>query len=208
MSDIERDHVLRRAVQTLRQMPPADVGAMRRVVEAAAVQRVMPPADEPSMEPAFEPIFGSRRWRIAGVASLVAAAAVVGFFIRGPVARSTPTASVQSSGASTSVPVRAAVNTSGPDILPIPQQFVFRSASARRVSVVGDFNGWNAASAPMVRGPNGDLWSVTIPIAPGRHTYAFMVNDSAFTLDPDSRVARARDPDLGVEGSVMIVGRR
>jgi 1,4-alpha-glucan branching enzyme len=102
--------------------------------------------------------------------------------------------------------VRAAVNAAS-DVLPIPQQFVFRNSSARAVSVVGDFNGWNAASTPMTRDPNGDLWSVTIPIAPGRHTYGFMVNDSLFTLDPDSRVARARDPDLGVEGSVVIVGR-
>jgi hypothetical protein len=34
-----------------------------------------------------------------------------------------------------------------------------------------------------------------------------MVNDSTFTLDPDTRVARTRDPDLGAEGSVVIVGR-
>jgi hypothetical protein len=34
-----------------------------------------------------------------------------------------------------------------------------------------------------------------------------MVDDSTFTLDPDSRVARAVDPDLGAEGSVVIVGR-
>jgi 1,4-alpha-glucan branching enzyme len=75
------------------------------------------------------------------------------------------------------------------------------------VSVVGDFNEWNAARARMTREPAGDLWSVTIPIAPGRHTYGFMVNDSTFTLDPDTRVARTRDPDLGAEGSVVIVGR-
>jgi hypothetical protein len=37
--------------------------------------------------------------------------------------------------------------------------------------------------------------------------YRFMVDDSTFTLDPDARVARARDPDLGVEVSVVIVGR-
>ena len=102
--------------------------------------------------------------------------------------------------------MRAAVNADQ-DVVPIPQQFVFRSASARRVSVVGDFNGWSAARAPMTRGVGGDLWSVTIPIAPGRHMYRFMVDDSTFTLDPDARVARARDPDLGVEVSVVIVGR-
>ena len=47
MSEIERDHVLRRAVQTLQQVPGTDPDAIRRVVEAAAAQRVMPAADDP-----------------------------------------------------------------------------------------------------------------------------------------------------------------
>ncbi len=87
----------------------------------------------------------------------------------------------------------------------IPQQFVLRSGAAHRVSVVGDFNGWHPANAPMTRSPDGDLWSITIPVAPGRHTYGFMIDDTVFVLDP--RAPRSRDPDLGVEGSVMIVGR-
>lgn len=204
MSEIDRDHVLRRAVQTLQQLPGTDADAIRRVVEAAAAQRVMPAADEPADVSAVAP---SRRrlWRIAGFAGVVAAAAIVGFFARGRLTRSAPSGSVASSAASTA-PLVAAVSGE-PDVRPIPQQFVFRSATARRVSVVGDFNEWNAVRAPMTRETAGDLWSVTIAIAPGRHTYGFMVNDSTFALDQDARVARARDPDLGVEGSVVIVGR-
>jgi hypothetical protein len=205
MSELERDHVLRRAVQTLQQLPGTDADAIRRVVEAAAAQRVMPPADGPVDVSAVAP---SRRrpWRLAGFAGLVAAAAIVGFFVRGQLARSIPSASVASTASGPRAPLVAAMNGEA-DVRPIPQQFVFRSATARRVSVVGDFNEWNAASAPMKREAAGDLWSVTIPIAPGRHTYGFMVNDSTFTLDPDTRVARTRDPDLGAEGSVVIVGR-
>jgi hypothetical protein len=204
MSEIERDHVLRRAVQTLQQLPSTDADAIRRVVEAAAAQRVMPAADEPVDVSAVGP---SRRrpWRLAGFAGLVAAAAIVGFFVRGQFARSAPSVAVASNG-SGPAPMVAAVNGES-DVRPIPQQFVFRSATARRVSVVGDFNEWNAARARMTREAAGDLWSVTIPIAPGRHTYGFMINDSTFTLDQDARVSRARDPDLGVEGSVVIVGR-
>ncbi len=204
MSDIERDHVLRRAVQTLQQLPSTDADAIRRVVEAAAAQRVMPAADDPVGVSGLVP---SRRrpWKLAGFAGLVAAAAIVGFFVRGQFTRSAPSVAV-ASNASGPAPLVAAVNGE-PDVRPIPQQFVFRSATARRVSVVGDFNEWNAARARMTREAAGDLWSVTIPIAPGRHTYGFMVNDSTFALDQDARVARARDPDLGVEGSVVIVGR-
>ena len=205
MSEIERDHVLRRAVQTLQQLPGTDADAIRRVVEAAAAQRVMPAADEPVDVSAVVP---SRRrpWRLAGFAGLVAAAAIVGFFVRGRLARSAPSGSVGDECSSPGAPLVAAVNGE-PDVRPIPQQFVFRSATARRVSVVGDFNEWNAARARMTREAAGDLWSVTISIAPGRHTYGFMVNDSTFTLDQDARVARTRDPDLGAEGSVVIVGR-
>jgi hypothetical protein len=56
MSEIERDHVLRRAVQTLQQLPSTDADAIRRVVEAAAAQRVMPAADDPVAMSAVVPL--------------------------------------------------------------------------------------------------------------------------------------------------------
>ena len=138
MSEIERDHVLRRAVQTLQQLPGTDADAIRRVVEAAAAQRVMPAADEPVD---VSSVVGSRRrpWRLAGFAGLVAAAAIVGFFARGRLSRSTPSGAAGANASSQGAPLVAAMNGE-PDVRPIPQQFVFRSATARRVSVVGDFN--------------------------------------------------------------------
>ena len=57
----------------------------------------------------------------------------------------------------------------------------------------------------MTRSSDGALWSVIVPILPGRHMYGFMVDDSLFVLDP--RAPKARDPDLGTAGSVVIVGR-
>jgi 1,4-alpha-glucan branching enzyme len=76
---------------------------------------------------------------------------------------------------------------------------------AKRVSVVGDFNEWNQARAPMTRSADGSLWSATISILPGRHMYGYLVDDSLFVLDPSG--PKARDPDLGAEGSIVIVGR-
>lgn len=206
MTDIERDHVLRRAVQTLRQVPVADTDAIRRVVEAAAAERVMPAADEPSDEGSAPVRRAGRRWRLVGFGGLVAAAAIIGFVVRGSVPREGTEPDAATSSIAPNATLRPAASSAA-DALPIAQQFVFRSTSAHHVSVVGDFNRWNSAASPMTRSPDGDLWSVTILIAPGRHTYAFMVDDSAFALDPDTRVARVRDPDLGAEGSVVIVGR-
>jgi len=40
---------------------------------------------------------------------------------------------------------------------------------------------------------------------PGRHIYGFMIDDSVLMLDP--RALKTRDPDLGTDGSVRMVGR-
>ena len=104
----------------------------------------------------------------------------------------------------TALPPLTPVTSRSTDAVPVSKQFVFNSRTAHRVSVVGDFNGWKSDSAPLTRSPDGDLWSVTIPIMPGRHTYGFMVDD-VFVLDP--RALKARDADLGADASVIVVGK-
>jgi 1,4-alpha-glucan branching enzyme len=89
------------------------------------------------------------------------------------------------------------------DTAPIPTQFVF-DGRARAVTLVGDFNNWDARATPLEREPGSTLWSVTVPIARGRHVYAFLV-DSVWTID--KRAPVARDADFGVRGSVVLVGR-
>ena len=202
MTDAERDPVLRRALEELRKVPPANVDAMRRVIAAAAAARVTPFDGEPGI---LSPRRGRsiRVWLVVGVA---AASAFVGFTLRGAWttrARVAPTFASSTIGDSTRVLTRNSAIE--PEAAPIPEQFVFNSNRAHRVSVVGDFNSWNPTNAPMVRSPDGELWSVTIPIAPGRHMYAFLVDDSLFTIDPTA--PNARDPDLGTKGSIIIVGR-
>jgi hypothetical protein len=201
MTDVERDPMLRRALEELRKVPPPDVAAIRRVVAAAAAARVTPIEGEPDVVrvPRGRSI---RLWMAVGIA---AASAFVGFTLRGAWI-STPDAVPVAAGSSTVQATRSALRTVATTELEpaaIPHQFVFNSSHAHRVSVVGDFNRWNPASTPMTS--DGELWSVTIPIVPGRHMYAFMVDDSLFTLDPTA--PKARDPDLGADGSIVIVGR-
>jgi hypothetical protein len=202
MTDAERDPILRRALDELRKVPPPDIGAMRRVVAAAAAARVTPFDGEPGI---LSPRRGRsiRVWMVVGIA---AASAFVGFALRGAwTSRShAPIIVASAVGDSTRSPMRMVAATE-PDAAPIPHQFVFNSSRAHRISVVGDFNRWNPTVAPMVRASDGELWSVTIPIVPGRHMYAFMIDDSVFTLDPTA--PKARDPDLGADGSIVIVGR-
>jgi len=87
----------------------------------------------------------------------------------------------------------------------ISTQFTFRSRVAHRVTVVGDFNGWDPSATPMSREEGGALWSVNVPLSLGRHVYAFLVDDTIMQTDPDAPVTK--DPDFGVKGSVVIVGK-
>jgi hypothetical protein len=204
MSDADHDPVLQRAIDELRQLPPLDRQAVGRVVGAAAAARLSP-ADEPVF---VERAARGRSIRVWSAIGMAAAAAVVGFVARGQWRTSGERNSVAASLAAPPVAPTATLQTaalSNAESKPILQQFVFDNARARRVSVVGDFNTWNPTTAVMTRSSNVGLWSVIIPISPGRHIYGFMVDDSVFTLDP--RAPRVRDADLGTEGSVVIVGR-
>ena len=203
MTDIERDPLVRRAIDELRRPPGSDRASIARVVAAAAAARVAPADDEPAVESARQS--NPRWWAIGGV---VAAAGVAGFLLSN--ARRSgvePTASpvvATTAALDTSVDLQLASSNSA-DGMPVLTQFVFHSRTARNVSVVGDFNRWSAETTRMKRAADGDLWSVTLKIIPGRHLYGFMVDDSLFVLDP--REQKGRDADLGVEASVIIVGR-
>lgn len=54
--------------------------------------------------------------------------------------------------------------------------------SAREVSLVGDFNGWNPAANPM-RQAADKSWQLMLELKHGHHRYAFIV-DGVITLDP------------------------
>jgi hypothetical protein len=201
--DPERDPVLRRALDELRKLPAADVAAMRRVVSAAAAARVTPFDSEPGM---LSPRRGRsiRMWMVVGIA---AASAFVGFALRGLwTSRSHSASTTVALAGPSNAPsmVRTAASTEL-DPAPVQQPFVFNNGRAHKVFVVGDFNRWDPTATPMTRSSDGELWSTVIPVVPGRHMYAFMVDDSLFTLDPNA--PKTRDPDLGAEGSIIIVGR-
>ena len=83
-------------------------------------------------------------------------------------------------------------------------KFVLIAPQAERVSVVGDFNGWDSAATPAERQQDG-TWATFIPLAPGRHVYSFIV-DGQFVSDPTAPIAPA--DGYGQRNSVMIVGGR
>ena len=206
----DNEDVLNRAVESLRELPPLDAAAVSRIVAAAARMREVdaePHGDDLLLAPR------SRTMRWPAVAAIAAAAAFVGYLVGGGRHRGDPSLPASSTPAPAvavdAAPPGTVVPASQPstitaDALPIPTQFVFDSRTAKRVVLVGDFNGWDEQAAPLDREDGSTLWSVTVPLLPGRHVYAFLV-DSVWTTDP--RAPKTRDPDFGVTGSVVIVGK-
>jgi len=202
MTDSDRDPVLERAISELRALPPLDRDAVSRIVAAAAVARVSPADDADLM--ASRHAVRPMRW--SWTIGIAVAAAIAGFVVRGVWTSSRETISPTPSAAMVSAPtsLRPAADVDS-DSRPVPKQFVLQNGSAKRVSLVGDFNNWNPAAAPLTRDPASGIWTTVVPISPGRHVYGFMIDDSVLVLDP--RAPKTKDPSLGVEGSVIIVGK-
>jgi len=86
-------------------------------------------------------------------------------------------------------------------------KFVLVAPHAKTVSVVGDFNDWDAKATPMTRTPTGGTWSVALPLHSGRHVYAFVVNGVdgvQWLADPSAPLAP--EDGLGAPNSVVLVG--
>lgn len=83
-------------------------------------------------------------------------------------------------------------------------RFMVVVPGARRVALVGDFNGWDPQATPMLRAGRDTPWSVTVAIAPGRHVYAFVIDDRRWIPDPTAPLAP--EEGFGIRNSVLVVG--
>lgn len=90
---------------------------------------------------------------------------------------------------------------------PVPSQrvqFVLVAPDAKKVAVVGDFNGWDAKHAGyQAQHRGGGVWSVTAPVPVGHHRYSFVVDDSVWVADPTA--PRVVDNDYGLPNSAIVV---
>jgi AMP-activated protein kinase-like protein len=206
---LDRDPIVERAVESLRPLPAVDAESVARVVAAAARARALDVA--PNEDDLLPSGFGRppRGRRLATLTAIAAGIVLLGISISVWRVQRTSGELAARAGAPESAPqtsfaaANAANEKSSIDALPIPTQFVF-DGRARHVSLVGDFNNWDERATPLEREPGSTIWSATVPIQRGRHIYAFMV-DSVWTID--KRAPVARDPDFGVTGSVILVGR-
>lgn len=82
-------------------------------------------------------------------------------------------------------------------------QFGFVAPHASSVALVGDFNNWDPKATPLRAASTGGVWSVEVPIQPGRHLYAFVVDGTVWR--PDPAAPKATGEDFGEPNSALIV---
>jgi hypothetical protein len=86
-------------------------------------------------------------------------------------------------------------------------RFSYTDSYAGQVSLAGDFNDWNATSAPMIRSGDG-TWSVIVPLTAGEHQYKFVV-DGQWVADPENPVTGGDFGNslvkIGGDGKVVVL---
>ncbi|HEX3159546.1 MAG TPA: isoamylase early set domain-containing protein [Gemmatimonadaceae bacterium] len=82
-------------------------------------------------------------------------------------------------------------------------RFVLVAPRAASVSLVGDFNDWQLGATPLQATAQGRTWVVDVPLTPGRHRYAFVVDGEQWLPDPVAPPAPG--DDFGQPSSVVTV---
>ena len=82
-----------------------------------------------------------------------------------------------------------------------PIEFTLKMPQAHSACVAGSFNNWDSKKTPM-RKDAAAGWKATVPLAPGRHEYRFVV-DGQWISDPNARESVKNQ--FGSTNSVVIV---
>ncbi len=81
-------------------------------------------------------------------------------------------------------------------------EFLFNAPGASSVKLAADFTGWEKSQLDLTKKSNG-VWSVSVPLAPGRHHYRFTV-DGVWCDDP--HCAELIPNPFGTANSVRQIG--
>jgi 1,4-alpha-glucan branching enzyme len=61
--------------------------------------------------------------------------------------------------------------------------FVLYAPKAHKVAIVGDFNNWSTSADLMYDREETGLWSITLPLDPGRYEYKFFIDGERWVPD-------------------------
>ncbi|HET7458429.1 MAG TPA: hypothetical protein VFJ74_12335 [Gemmatimonadaceae bacterium] len=196
------DPVLERFAQRiaapLRAAERADPTFKARLMASVRAESHVAVAAVTSAVPWYRRSVSVRLTPLGGLASLAAAASIAAVAFLG--GRSTATTPGVERAVATTATGTAPTT---PDTVRVVQ-FVFVAPGAKRVTLVGDFNGWDRDATQLRPGGARGLWTVALPLPAGRHEYAFVVDGTRWEADPAAAATAVTD-DFGVVTSVVSV---
>lgn len=186
MSEHDEGKLIGEIVARLQETKPLSPGFNERVMA-----RIRAARRQPGWEAAWEWLVEPRSIAVSPLSGLAMAAGLGALLLLGGVLSSRPPAATG----------RALMEAEAAELV----SFVLRAPVARSVSVVGDFNGWDAGRTPLEFQPSTGTWTAAVRLVPGRYSYCFVVDERAFVADPAA--PRALGDDFGAPTSVLVVGR-
>ncbi|MDD3642045.1 MAG: glycogen-binding domain-containing protein [Candidatus Krumholzibacteria bacterium] len=94
--------------------------------------------------------------------------------------------------------------TSGPQVTAEGVRFSLFSTKVKSACVAGSFNNWSMTADPLHDREGTGMWSVTIPLPPGRYEYKFVIDGEEWIPDPANPTTA--DDGFGGSNSVITVG--
>jgi hypothetical protein len=186
----DQNHIVDRVVETLKEPVQLDPNLVSRVMaeieNGPALHRDVSP-----IRAVLEWFWRRRTIRLSPLGGLAMAAGVAAMVLLGGRILAPGTPSEQS---------LPGIAQAGETVI----QFVLVAPEAASVALVGDFNDWNVSATPLVQDQGDGVWSVTVPLTPGRYQYSFLVDGSTWIQDP--RAARAVEDEFGRPNSVVTIG--
>jgi hypothetical protein len=188
--DVPRDDDRRRAVARI-------VDAAARSSDASAAERAgvvsLYPRDEAEERARSATRRAARRMTYMGAAAAAVIVAALAWGVRDAGDRTM---------AGDTTTLEGAPGSAGPRLvafsLRVPDQGV------RRVTLAGDFNGWNSAETPMTRDAAAGVWRTQVLLSPGRHVYSFVLDGTRWVIDP--LAPHAGEDELGPANAIVIPG--
>lgn len=181
-----------RVARVLRPMEPFDHTFETDLVAAIRADRAIEPALATRARPLTPAWWGApRTLRISPLVGLAMAASLAAIV-------SLATLSVS----------RARTLVSGPKLAHVVHdtvnvvRFVF-VGQAKSVALVGDFNEWGARPVSLAPTGSDGTWSASVPLATGRHEYAFIVDGKRWVADP---FAPSASDEFNTSSSIITVG--
>jgi len=93
--------------------------------------------------------------------------------------------------------------TTGPRITPEGISFSLYSTKVKKVNIAGTFNNWSMTADPLYDREGSGMWTIVLPLPPGKYEYKFIINGDEWLPDPANPTTT--DDGFGGYNSVISV---